>query len=339
MTPFSANVRESGRCRACSSFNRQRQLALVLLDVVGDLAGVRPSSLAAIASEPTADGLRIHSTEIGGAVHEALRCFDGYSTSEYLGPDIASGTVRNGIRHEDLLATSFEDASVDILVSADVFEHIPEPYEAHREVHRILRPGGHHVFTVPSNMAMPFDEQRAAVIDGRVHLYAPPEYHGATSDALLVYTVFGAEMVDHLAALGYHCTVRDMVRPEAGCAGPGAVVYDASKVSEPTGADVPSGARPDRRAQLRDEGPGVEQSDAARARFDAGDVEGALEAFMACADEFGPTPRALIGVADCATALGDHSTAIGVLELALEHWPWRWDATKRREELLHRVVT
>lgn len=339
MAPFSANVRESGRCRECLSFNRQRQLALVLLDVVGELTGVRPPSLTAIASEPATDGLRIHSTEIGGAVHDALRRFDGYSTSEYLGPDVASGTVRDGIRHEDLLATSFEDASIDILVSADVFEHIPEPYEAHREVHRILRPGGHHIFTVPSNMAMPFDEQRAAMIDGQVHLYAPPEYHGATTDALLVYTVFGAEMIDHLAALGYCCTVRQMDRPEAGCAGPGAFVYDARRTSEPTGADVPSGARPDRRAQLRDEGPGREQSDAARARFDAGDVEGALEAFMACTDEFGPTPRALIGVADCATALGDLSTAIGVLELTLEHWPWRRDAEQRREELLDGVAT
>ncbi|MFN3219517.1 MAG: class I SAM-dependent methyltransferase [Acidimicrobiales bacterium] len=321
------------------SFNRQRQLALVLLDAIADLTGVRPPSLTAIASEPAAESLRIHSTEIGGAVHDALHPFEGYTTSEYLGPDVASGTVRNGIRHEDLLATSFEDSSIDILVSADVFEHIPEPYEAHREVHRILRPGGHHIFTVPSNMAMPFDEQRAAVVDGRVHLYAPPEYHGPTTDALLVYTIFGAEMIDHLAALGYRCTVRDMERPEAGCAGPGAIVFDASRVSEPTGAVVPSGARPDRRAPLRDEGPGLEQSNAARARFDAGDVEGALEAFMACTDEFGPTPRALIGVADCATALGDRTTAIGVLELTLEHWPWRWDAEQRREDLLHSVAT
>jgi SAM-dependent methyltransferase len=339
MSAFSENIRESGRCRRCSSFNRQRQLALVLLDAVAELTGVRPPSLASIASEPAVESLRIHSTEIGGAVHDALLPFEGYTTSEYLGPDVVSGTVRNGVRHEDLLATSFDDGEIDIVMSADVFEHIPEPYEAHREVHRILRPGGHHVFTVPSNMAMPFDEQRAAVVDGRVHLYAPPEYHGPATDALLVYTVFGAEMIDHLAALGYDCIVREMERPEAGCAGPGAIVYDASRVCEATGAPVPGGVRADRRARLRDEGPGLEQSHAARVRFDAGDVEGALDAFMACTDEFGPTPQALLGVADCAVALGDLSTAVGVLELTLEHWPWRWDAERRRQELLHSVAT
>jgi ubiquinone/menaquinone biosynthesis C-methylase UbiE len=39
------------------------------------------------------------------------------------------------------------------LIDADarkqVLDHIPSPYQAHRELYRILKPGGSHVFTVP----------------------------------------------------------------------------------------------------------------------------------------------------------------------------------------------
>src|SRR6185437_332911 len=35
-----------------------------------------------------------------------------------------------------------DDASVDVLVSFDVFEHVAKPLPILREIHRILRPGG-----------------------------------------------------------------------------------------------------------------------------------------------------------------------------------------------------
>ena len=59
------------------------------------------------------------------------------------------------------MALSYDDASIDLILSSDVFEHVPDPYRAHAEVHRVLRPGGHHVFTVPFHQHAHLDDVRA----------------------------------------------------------------------------------------------------------------------------------------------------------------------------------
>ena len=49
------------------------------------------------------------------------------------------------VRHEDLRSLSFPNNSFDLVLSAEVFEHIPEPYKALNEVFRVLKPGGSYV--------------------------------------------------------------------------------------------------------------------------------------------------------------------------------------------------
>lgn len=39
-------------------------------------------------------------------------------------------------------ALPFADESVDLIVTQEVFEHVPDPFQAMREVHRVLRRGG-----------------------------------------------------------------------------------------------------------------------------------------------------------------------------------------------------
>jgi hypothetical protein len=46
--------------------------------------------------------------------------------SGYVGHDHRGGRVHGGIRHEDVTALSFADASVDLIVSNDVSEHVPD---------------------------------------------------------------------------------------------------------------------------------------------------------------------------------------------------------------------
>jgi ubiquinone/menaquinone biosynthesis C-methylase UbiE len=54
-------------------------------------------------------------------------------------PDVLGDTTR----------LPFGDASVDAVVLSEVLEHVAEPAEALREIHRILRPGGRLVGSVP----------------------------------------------------------------------------------------------------------------------------------------------------------------------------------------------
>lgn len=51
---------------------------------------------------------------------------------------------------EDAQATTFDDASFDLVVCLEVIEHVGEPSHLLREVGRVLRPGGKCILTCPS---------------------------------------------------------------------------------------------------------------------------------------------------------------------------------------------
>lgn len=98
----------------------------------------------------------------------------------YYYPDVPSGESVNGVRCENLEKLSFDDASIDLHVSQDVFEHLFDPAAAFREIARTLRPGGAHVFTTPlekKEAATEFCARRTT--DGQVvQLIEPAQYHG-----------------------------------------------------------------------------------------------------------------------------------------------------------------
>lgn len=225
---FTDNLRESGYCPACGAWTRIRQLASVLVEVGSALAGRPLASAAELAGVP---GLRIYNTEAHGSLHGLWRHAPAYVASEYFGPGLASGDLGpEGTLHQDLEALSFEPESFDLVVSTDVFEHVADPYLGHREVHRVLRPGGHHVFTVPFEEGELLDDVRAVrAPDGTVQHLAEPVYHidpVRMDEGALVYTLFGLEMLTKLARLGMDTTVYRPHDPRRGLLG-GGVVFDA----------------------------------------------------------------------------------------------------------------
>ena len=219
------NLRETGRCRHCGSFNRQRQLAYVVCR--SPLAKRRVRSLAELAR---GGGIAIFNTETRGAVHRALSGMAGYVASEYLGPERRPGEVVEGVRHEDLQRLSFAAESFDLVLSSDVLEHVPEPYRAHEEVFRVLRPGGRHVFTVPFDAREMVDDVRARLGgSGEVELLNDPIHHLDPLDkrGALVYTIFGLEMLVRLREIGFAPRFYHLYRPLAGIVGPNAIVFEA----------------------------------------------------------------------------------------------------------------
>jgi len=49
----------------------------------------------------------------------------------------------------DILAIPQEDNTFDVILNTEVLEHIPEPFEAITEMHRLLKPGGKLILTAP----------------------------------------------------------------------------------------------------------------------------------------------------------------------------------------------
>ncbi len=65
-----------------------------------------------------------------------------------LSPVEASSNI-NLIRG-DLANLSLKNDSVDMVISRSVLEHIKKPELVYREIHRVLRPGGHFIFLTPN---------------------------------------------------------------------------------------------------------------------------------------------------------------------------------------------
>ena len=62
--------------------------------------------------------------------------------SEFLSPEMESGSEKDGILHEDAMNLSFTDNAFDLVISCDVFEHVSDYRKAFLEAYRILKPGG-----------------------------------------------------------------------------------------------------------------------------------------------------------------------------------------------------
>lgn len=215
------NLREEVTCRVCGSTTRQRQLALAL---EAALHGRRAP-------------LRIWNTECTGVAHAILAARFAETHHEYVGTGYfgaahASGDVVRGVRHEDLQRPSFGNETVDIVLSSDVFEHVPDPYLAHREVHRVLRPGGVHLFAVPFHENAAADDTRARLrADGGVEHLAEPIYHSdpLSPDGVLVFTIFAPEMVRKLKQIGFEMDTYRLWNPMLGLLGENGLIFAARK--------------------------------------------------------------------------------------------------------------
>lgn len=216
-----SNLRELGACPACGATNRFRQLALAITQVASQALGKPVHSVRELSAAP---GLSVFNTQCSGALHTLFRNHTGYVCSEYLGQEHASGEVVRGVRHEDLQRTSFPTAAVDLVVSAEVFEHIPDPYRAHAELLRILKPRGAHVFTVPFIPTRYDDVVKARLApNGSLVWVGEPEFHGdpLRKEGVPVFVIFAQHMVDKLCQLGFRVRTLHLRIPEYGILGEG----------------------------------------------------------------------------------------------------------------------
>lgn len=223
---FTDNLRESGTCSVCGCFNRQRQMASVIRSQFG-----MPEQGGFIFP----DGFHLFNTESSGALHTVLSAHTGYTCSEYFGPQYASGEFIDGVQHQDLQALSFADGQFDLVLSSDVLEHMPEPYRAHSEIYRVLKSGGRHIFTVPFMPNALLDDVRAIQVNGEIRYFGERLYHGdpvRPGEGILVWTIFGQEMLRRLAEIGFEPSSLSLHVPHQGIIGCGQIVFEARKPEE-----------------------------------------------------------------------------------------------------------
>ena len=190
--------REGSRCAWCGASLRSGQLAGAIVSAVNDLVSTQATTLAALFRDRRARGLAIAEINSAGNLHRYLRRCPGLRYSEF-------GSERPDVPHEDLTKLSYEDARFDLVVTSDTLEHVPDIDAALREVRRVLKPGGAHVFSTP----VVWDRatrQRAVMRDGALVHLLEPSFHGRSitrQNDFLVFYEFGADFVERCAAAGY----------------------------------------------------------------------------------------------------------------------------------------
>ena len=182
--------KESLDCAGCGAKLRARRLAKVLLEI---LPSSNATSLRAWSTTARARGLRIAEINRIDGLHESLAGLPGFVASDFV-ENARPGEVVRGVRHEDLMGLTFADESLDLVLTSETLEHVPDLDQALREIHRVLAPGGLHACTVPKLPDTPRTFARARLgAGGELELLAPSIRHPGGDVGYLVFTEFGAD--------------------------------------------------------------------------------------------------------------------------------------------------
>ena len=200
LSPDKSRRRESNHCIFCGSNSRNRHIAKEALSIfdAGSTSVRRSEGL---------KRLRILNTGWKDPMTHFLADSDSYFYSEYF-PDVRPGTrIEKQGYCEDIQALSFQDGYFDLIISEDVLEHVRDYKKGLAEVHRVLKQGGYHIFTVPYRSGAPTLIRVDTSSDKDVQLM-DPEYHGGgPSGKILAYRTFGTDFLDDLERAGFDTRV------------------------------------------------------------------------------------------------------------------------------------
>lgn len=142
------------------------------------------------------------------------------------------------IPHQDLCALSYSDASFDLVICNELFEHVQDLGLAFREIARVLRPGGRLLSTFPLAFGQQESIKKALYNTGTGEpvLIGEAEYHGdpvRPESGSLVYRIPGWEVLEQLQAAGFaDAAIHHIVSWKHGVLGsdlPGVLVVEAQR--------------------------------------------------------------------------------------------------------------
>ncbi len=216
-------LRDNIICGACKSSQRTR----AVLDVAVSVA------MASMVRPPMI--LDVDDTWSAGEVLKRVgtRQATTYDVALPWGSVDAAGT-----RNEDLSQLTFPDATFDLVVSAEVQEHIEDTWTAFAEVFRVLKPGGVYVFTAPFRSDLAATKRLAVQTDagllwtGFEHLHGDPRHQGGIPS----FWLFGSDLAPRLCDLGFAVSIEEVI-PHGSPPVPVSVVV-AKKPGGLSGTDV-----------------------------------------------------------------------------------------------------
>jgi len=175
-------LRDTYLCMSCVSTPRQRAIVKTIKELY-----------------PSYKQMSIHESSPGGISSDKLKsdCIDYTSSQFFL--DFPLGKYKDGIRCENLEKLTFGDNTFDMVITQDVFEHIFNPKLAFKEIERVLKPGGTHIFTVPYY----YWEKtlvRARQKEKKIDYLEEKMYHGNPIDekGSLVVTEWGYDFIEYI---------------------------------------------------------------------------------------------------------------------------------------------
>jgi SAM-dependent methyltransferase len=156
-------------------------------------------------------GAAVYELSSRGALHRYLSGkFADFTCSEYF-DDVPPGEKRGNVTCQDVQNLLFPDRRFDLVTSTEVLEHIPDDRRGFREIFRVLKPGGHFVFTVPLGEYRETVERCRLESDGSLVHMLPPEYHGDRirgKEAVLAFRNYGTDVIERLEECGFTATIQ-----------------------------------------------------------------------------------------------------------------------------------
>lgn len=205
---YEISARESMYCLFCTSSLRLRRLAS---SITRQFSKGQEISLEEAIEGNYFKGLSIAEINSCGVLHGILSGISSLKYSEY-------GSRKAQIPHQNIMNLTYKTNSLDIILTSDTLEHVPDFEKALRETYRVLKPGGVHIFTVPILMDRKTVHRASFDRKGLLIQHQEASYHGAGQPDYLVINEFGFDFIDSLEAVGFmvtidHVNLNDMHEP------------------------------------------------------------------------------------------------------------------------------
>lgn len=188
----SPNWRERLECPFCRMNNRQRVMASIIKGSLRENSKLKIYLMEQV-------------TPIYKWVSNNAKAAQ-FTGSEYLGYDLKGGSLVDGIRHEDVENLSFSSNCIDLIISNDVFEHLPNPKIGFQECYRVLKPGGVMKATIPFTVGNKERSlTRAVLLNKQIIHNHEPKFHEnpLKAEGSLVFTEYGWDLLPMLKEIGF----------------------------------------------------------------------------------------------------------------------------------------